>query len=101
RISPLLARLAGDEALRDVFSWLISRGEGVDDLIAAVTDAAGGRSGESWATVRLLAAHYPGDPGIPISLLLHTVVLRSGEVLYLPAGNIHAYLDGLGIELMA
>jgi mannose-6-phosphate isomerase len=28
-------------------------------------------------------------------------VLHPGEALYLPAGNIHAYLDGLGIELMA
>jgi mannose-6-phosphate isomerase len=51
--------------------------------------------------VRLLAEYYPGDPGIPISLLLHTIALRPGEVLYLPAGNIHAYLGGLGIELMA
>ncbi|MEQ1737019.1 MAG: mannose-6-phosphate isomerase, class I, partial [Rhodoglobus sp.] len=47
------------------------------------------------------AEYYPGDPGIPISLLLHTISLRPGEVLYLPAGNIHAYLGGLGIELMA
>jgi mannose-6-phosphate isomerase len=29
------------------------------------------------------------------------VTLNHGQVLYLPAGNIHAYLDGLGIELMA
>jgi mannose-6-phosphate isomerase len=57
--------------------------------------------GPSWETVRLLAEYYAGDPGIPISLLLHTIALRPGEVLYLPAGNIHAYLGGLGIELMA
>lgn len=35
------------------------------------------------------------------SLLLNRVTLRRGEALYLPAGNIHAYLHGLGIELMA
>jgi mannose-6-phosphate isomerase len=50
--------------------------------------------------VRQLAEHYPGDPGIAVSLLLHTVVLRRGEALYLPAGNMHAYLAGLGVELM-
>jgi mannose-6-phosphate isomerase len=54
-----------------------------------------------FATVLSLAEQYPGDPGIVISLLINRVSLRRGEVLYLPAGNIHAYLDGLGIEVMA
>lgn len=53
------------------------------------------------ATVRDLAAAYPGDPGAAVSLLLNRVRLQRGEALYLPAGNIHAYLDGVGIELMA
>ena len=101
RIAPLIERIGDDSALRDVFEWLISRGDGVDDLIAAVVEASAVCEGPSWHTVRSLAEHYPGDPGIVISLLLHTVVLKRGEVLYLPAGNIHAYLEGLGIELMA
>jgi len=29
------------------------------------------------------------------------VSLKRGEVLFLPAGNIHAYLSGLGVEVMA
>jgi mannose-6-phosphate isomerase len=101
RIAPLLVRLGGDGDLRSTFEWLITCGPGVEDLISAVVEAAQTLDGASWATVRLLAEHYPGDPGIPISLLLHTIALRPGEVLYLPAGNIHAYLGGLGIELMA
>ena len=52
-------------------------------------------------TARMLSTHFPGDPGVAISLLLNHVVLRPGEALYLPAGNIHAYLYGLGIEVMA
>jgi mannose-6-phosphate isomerase len=48
-----------------------------------------------------LAEAYPGDPGIVISLMLNLVTLKRGEVLYLPAGNIHAYVEGLGVELMA
>ena len=44
---------------------------------------------------------YPGDPGVVIALLMNNVVLSPGEALYLPAGNIHAYLSGLGIEIMA
>ncbi len=52
-------------------------------------------------TVVDLAAAYPGDPGVVVSMLMHRVTLRTGEAMYLPAGNVHAYLDGLGIELMA
>ena len=95
-----LPGLAGDDSLRAVFEWLITRGEGVDDLIAAVVAAADGSSPEL-ATVVSLAAEYPGDPGIVISLMLNRVTLQRGEVLYLPAGNIHAYLKGVGIELMS
>ena len=98
--APLLARLHGDESLREVFEWLISRGEGVDSLVARISDAADDSIPEL-STVKLLAENYPGDPGIVISLLLNRVTLNRGEVLYLPAGNIHAYLAGLGIELMA
>jgi len=99
-VSALLERLTGDDALRDVFEWLITRGERVDDLISEVV-AAADNSSPQLATVGLLARDYPGDPGIVISLMLNRVTLERGEVLYLPAGNIHAYLRGVGIELMS
>jgi len=44
---------------------------------------------------------YPGDPGILAPLFLNLVQLRPGEALFLPAGELHAYLRGVGIELMA
>ncbi len=100
-IEGLLARLRRDEDLRAVFEWLLTRGEGVDELVAAVVEAASRATGLEFATVSSLAESYPGDPGIVLSLLLHRVRLRRGEALYLPAGNIHAYLEGVGIELMA
>ena len=103
---PLLERLIDDSSLAPVFEWLISRGEGVDALTEAVVAAVVAVAPEhaeniAYSTVVLLAENYPGDPGILISLLLNSVSLSRGEVLYLPAGNIHAYLDGLGVELMA
>lgn len=101
RIVPLLQRLVDDSSLRGTFEWLITRGEGVDELIAAVVETSAVADDVAWDTVRRLADSYPGDPGIAISLLMHTAVLHPGEVLYLPAGNIHAYLEGLGIEVMA
>jgi len=101
RIAPLLDRLVDDSSLRSVFEWLISRGPGVEDLIAAVIEASAVDDDLAWDTVRFLADRNPGDPGVAISLLLNSVALSPGQVLYLPAGNIHAYLEGLGIELMA
>ncbi len=48
-----------------------------------------------------LNKEYPGDIGILSPIILNLVQLEPGEAIYLPAGELHAYLDGLGIELMA
>lgn len=48
-----------------------------------------------------LADAYPGDLGILSPALLNLVRLEPGQAMYLPAGQLHAYLDGVGIELMA
>lgn len=91
--------------LRDAFVWLATRGPGVTELVERVSelvvDITGGPYAREFETVRELAAKYPGDPGVVGSLLLNRVTLARGEALYLPAGNIHAYLHGLGIELMS
>ncbi|MCU1670181.1 MAG: manA [Blastococcus sp.] len=48
-----------------------------------------------------LAETYPGDAGVVISLLCNHLKLEPGEGVFLPAGNLHAYLSGAGIEVMA
>ena len=48
-----------------------------------------------------LAARYPDDLGVVVALLLNRVLLRPGEAIWMPAGNLHAYLHGTGIEIMA
>lgn len=111
------SRLLGPDALHDVVDWLLRDGRGgdtgevawlVERVVALARQAAYLAEGGAvigfaaeLATVRDLAEAYPGDPGIVLSLLLNHVTLRRGEVLYLPAGNIHAYLSGLGVEVMA
>jgi mannose-6-phosphate isomerase len=52
-----------------------------------------------WAAA--LADAYPGDPGVVISLMCNHLKLAPGEAVFLPAGNLHAYLCGAGIEVMA
>ena len=48
-----------------------------------------------------LAEAYPGDPGVVISLMCNHLKLAPGEAVFLPAGNLHAYLTGAGVEVMA
>ena len=48
-----------------------------------------------------LNSQHPGDPGVAVALLMNYVRLQPGQALALPAGNVHAYLSGLGVEVMA
>jgi mannose-6-phosphate isomerase len=52
-----------------------------------------------WA--RELAGQYPGDVGVLGPLLLNHVELAPGQALFLAAGELHSYLCGVGVELMA
>lgn len=52
-----------------------------------------------WVT--RLCREYPLDIGILSPLFLNLIELQPGQALFLPAGELHAYLEGLGIELMA
>ncbi len=52
-------------------------------------------------TVVRLAEAYPGDPGAVTSLLLNPVTLEPGEAMFVPAGGVHAYLQGVAVEVMA
>lgn len=51
--------------------------------------------------VKQLQELYPGDPGIIISLLMNQVHLAPGEAVQVAAGQVHAYVRGLGVEVMA
>ncbi|MFV0433662.1 MAG: mannose-6-phosphate isomerase, class I [Leucobacter sp.] len=53
------------------------------------------------ASLGELAASYPGDPGVLVSTLLHLLHLAPGEAIYLEARQLHAYLHGIAVEVMA
>ena len=105
---PLAAHLAAAASLRGAAAWLLSGSSEVDALVTHLVRLAGHAPGddapwcgEALATVRELAREFPGDPGIVVALLMNRVSLRRGEALYLAAGNIHTYVRGLGVEVMA
>jgi mannose-6-phosphate isomerase len=56
---------------------------------------------EEWKTAADFAARYPGDPAVIAPLYLNLLDLAPGEAVFLPAGILHAYIEGFGVELMA
>jgi mannose-6-phosphate isomerase len=62
---------------------------------------AGGEHTATYEAVGRLDADHPDDVGVVGSLLLRHVVLAPGEAMFMPAGGLHAYVRGVGVELMA
>jgi len=90
------------DAVRTLLTWPPADRPG---LVRAVVSAAGGRPASPYAHSFVLAsdlaAHYPDDPGVLVALLLNQARLAPGEAIWMPAGNLHAYLNGTGVEIMA
>jgi mannose-6-phosphate isomerase len=101
--APLRERLTDPEGLADAIGWLLSGDahETVDAIIAGLADAQSTEFAAELANARKLASWYPGDPGVVVALLMNFVVLHRGESVFLRAGMLHAYVSGLGVELMA
>jgi len=96
-VHALQAGTATGTVFVDIVSW-------PDDerrqLVADVCEAAAS-SDESFARwVTFLADRYPDDPGVAGAMLLNHVHLRPGEAVYVAPGQIHAYLEGTGVELL-
>jgi mannose-6-phosphate isomerase len=79
-----------ERALAMLLDWPVAtRGDLVSSVVAAHPLA------------RRLASDYPADLGVVVALLLNHCHLRPGEAVFMPAGNVHAYLHGAGVEIMA
>ncbi|MFG3026718.1 mannose-6-phosphate isomerase, class I [Streptomyces sp. NPDC048254] len=90
-----------ETALREVLTAILTADREEMARTVAETTAACTRLGGDHAPYADLAHHYPGDPGVIASMLLNHVRLQPGEALFLGAGIPHAYLSGLGVEIMA
>ena len=110
-LEPLAGELAaaGDpaaltQALATILSWPAGgRAALIQSVVAACQRlaAADGSYAAACAATVTVAAGHPGDLGIVASLLLRYAVLLPGEAVFLPAGGLHAYLRGTGVELLA
>ena len=75
----------------------------VSEVVAAcqrLAVSASPYAGACAAAVRV-AADHPGDVGVVALLLMRHEVLQPGQAVFMPAGGLHAYLRGTGIELLA
>jgi mannose-6-phosphate isomerase len=111
-LDPFVNLLSGQpdaDGLRALFTtWITAPQPDLDVLVPAVIEGAIHyvRSGEKEfaaeaKAVLELGERYPGDAGVLASMLLNRITLQAGEAIYLPAGNLHAYLHGVGVEVMA
>lgn len=71
----------------------------VDSQLPAAA-AAAGLDAHGVSALAAVAANYPGDPGVLVAVLLEHHQLVPGEAVYLPAGVVHAYIAGTGLEVM-
>lgn len=104
----LADRLRGDDPLRDAFTAVLEHDDpqSLSRTVAARVEVLGGlddepRPDDVLRGARLAAYDFPGDIGVVVALLLNYVLLEPGEAIYLGAGNVHSYLRGTGIEVMA
>ena len=104
----LLAAQPNSDGLRALFTtWITLPQPALDKLEPELLDAcvAEVRAHSPFElecrTILQLAEVYPGDAGVLVSLLLNRIVLAPGEAIFLPAGNLHSYLQGAGVEILA
>jgi mannose-6-phosphate isomerase len=104
----LLAAQPNSHGLRALFTtWITLPPPVLDKLEPELLDACVAHVREhgefelECRTILQLGEAYPGDAGVLAALLLNRVVLAPGEAIFLPAGNLHSYLQGTGVEILA
>ncbi|MFD3537339.1 mannose-6-phosphate isomerase, class I [Streptomyces sp. NPDC058664] len=90
-----------ERALAEVFRAFLRPPEGLLDAVARALATATGPGEAGIDAYAGIARAYPGDPGLLSALMLRYVELAPGEALFLGDGVPHAYLSGLGVEIMA
>ncbi|WP_419928237.1 mannose-6-phosphate isomerase, class I [Candidatus Poriferisocius sp.] len=102
-LDPAISFLQAGE-IAPALRWLLEQPPESGTEIALQVAAACSKSGpfpdeRHWG-VRIGEQH-PGDIGVAVALMLNLVRLEPGQALFLRAGNLHVYLRGTVVEIMA
>ncbi|MFL6126930.1 mannose-6-phosphate isomerase, class I [Actinophytocola sp.] len=110
-LSPYVELLAAEpnrEGLRALFTtWITLPQPKIDALVPPLLDECVVHVKEhgpfelECRTLLELGESYPGDAGVLAASLLNRLVLAPGEAIFLPAGNLHTYLRGTAVEVLA
>jgi mannose-6-phosphate isomerase len=89
-------------SLKTLFGAMLSLDEGPRArLLDETLRVAQGRSDEAWRWLVRLHDKHAGDVGVLAPLWLNFIELQPEEALFLGAGELHAYLEGTALEVMA
>ncbi|MFD2488764.1 mannose-6-phosphate isomerase, class I [Amycolatopsis jiangsuensis] len=104
----LLEAQPDPDGLRALFTtWITLPQRAFDELLPEVLDACvrhvadHGEFTVECRTILELGETHSRDAGVLAALLLNRLTLRAGEAIYLPAGNLHLYLHGIAVEILA
>jgi mannose-6-phosphate isomerase len=90
------------EELKNFFFEIMSMGkEKKKQVVKEVLERIKTEKEERYRWIKRLNSEHPFDIGVICPLLLNTIKLARGQAMFLPAGELHAYLSGTGIEIMA
>ena len=108
KYTELLDAQPDPSGLRALFTtWITLPQPSLDSLLPEVLDACvrhvqeHGEFAVECRTILELGEAHPRDAGVLAALLLNRLTLRAGEAIYLPAGNLHLYLHGTAVEILA
>ncbi|WP_106178224.1 mannose-6-phosphate isomerase, class I [Prauserella shujinwangii] len=108
KYTDLLAAQPDPDGLRALFTtWITLPQSALDELLPEVLDACvlhikeHGEFDAECRTILELGEAHPRDAGVLAALLLNRLTLSAGEAIYLPAGNLHLYLHGTAVEILA
>ena len=101
-------RESTQDSLEDFVRWVLSSDGSVNVAVSGLqewavknpsSDIGASDAVDPWL-VKKIADSHPGDPGILFTLVMHHVVLPRGEALFVQPGEVHAYVEGFGLEVM-
>uniref|UniRef100_UPI002AA0D38C mannose-6-phosphate isomerase, class I n=2 Tax=Morganellaceae TaxID=1903414 RepID=UPI002AA0D38C len=98
----LFVQAPSEERLKKLFAQILNlTGEQKDLAIGVLKAALNSKQGEPWNSIKQMVNLYPEDNGLFTPLMLNIVELQPGDAMFLAARTPHAYLEGVGLEVMA
>lgn len=101
-IIQLFLKTPTENQLAQLFKHLLNLPTGEKQrLLTALKSVVPQGDGEPWLTIKKMLPLYPDDNGLFAPLLLNIIELQPGEAMFLYARTPHAYIEGVGLEVMA